>query len=67
MNCKVRIVKYIIGIFFRILMAPVIIIMISIRTRALSLVQQEKNGINKIIVILITNVFFLLAIFRDRK
>ena len=48
-------------------MAPVIIIMIFIRTRALSLVQQEKNGINKIIVILITNVFFLLAIFRDRK
>lgn len=48
-------------------MAPVIIIMISIRTRALSLVQQGKNGINKIIVILITNGFFLLAIFRDRK
>lgn len=48
-------------------MAPVIIIMIFIRTRALSLVQQEKNEINKIIVILITNGFFLLAIFRDRK
>ena len=41
-------------------MAPVIIIMIFIRTRALSLVQQEKNGINKIIVILITNGFFYL-------